>query len=208
MSFQTGIEGFILAGGASSRMGQDKARLRLGAHTFVERIGQALAPVVDRTTVVTSENRRAEWDLPVAIDVFTDWGALGGLHAALTACQGSWALVVACDLPLVTTELFRVLAAVREGFEAVAPIQPDGFEQPLCALYRVDPCRQRAEDLIAAGERRPRMLLRAVHTRWVNVNELDALEGAPYLFSNINTPQEYESALQLLKGESRKESET
>jgi molybdopterin-guanine dinucleotide biosynthesis protein A len=101
-----------------------------------------------------------------------------------------------------------VLAAVKEGFEAVAPIQPDGFEQPLCALYRVDPCRKRAEELIAAGERRPRMLLRAVHTRWVKVNELEAVEGAPYLFSNINTPQEYESALQLLKGESRKESET
>jgi molybdopterin-guanine dinucleotide biosynthesis protein A len=190
------IEGFILVGGASSRMGRDKARLELKGRSFVERIAAALACVTVRVSVVGArEGESADWHLPVVPDVFAKWGALGGLHAALEACRAPWAAVVACDLPFVTGELFARLAALRENFDAVVPVQPDGHRQPLCALYRVEPCRGRAAQLIASGERRPRALLDSARTRWVEMDELADLAGAPLFFTNVNTPEDHARAI-------------
>ena len=99
--------------------------------------------------------------------------------------------MVACDFPFVTTELFANLANVRENFEAVAPIQEDGIPQPLCSLYRVEPCLRLADQLVKSGERKPVTLLQSVRTRWVLFNELSLLKGADCFFDNINTPEDY-----------------
>lgn len=184
------IEGFILIGGASRRMGTDKSRLLIEGQTFVERIANALATV---TPVVTVVGNGAELDLrlPSARDVYPHWGALGGVHAALSACSARFALIVACDFPFVTGELFNLLASFVEDFDAVAPIQSDQIPQPLCALYRISPCLARAEQLINSGERKPIALLQSVRTRWVSFGELSNLEGAAHFFDNINTPEDY-----------------
>ena len=190
------IEGFILAGGESRRMGTDKSRLVLGGQSFVERIAGELSAVTSSIKVVGDNT--AEIKLPINIqctpDVYPRWGALGGVHAALAACSASWALVVACDFPFVTRELFRSLATGRESFEAVAPIQADGIPQPLCSLYRVEPCLRFADQLIKSGERKPVALLQSVRTRWVLFSELGKLEGADCLFDNINTPEDFARA--------------
>ena len=62
------IEGFILAGGASSRMGEDKSRLRLGGRTFVERIADALRTVTARVRLVSSRPDAGSHGLPVLRD--------------------------------------------------------------------------------------------------------------------------------------------
>ncbi|HMF56354.1 MAG TPA: molybdenum cofactor guanylyltransferase [Pyrinomonadaceae bacterium] len=187
------IEGFILVGGRSSRMGRDKAALVLAEQSFVERIQSALAEITVRTSLVGARESYTQ-GLRNVPDVFTEWGALGGLHAALAGCEADWAAVVACDLPFVTAELFRRLATLRARWDAVVPIQEDGRQQPLCALYSTEICRPRAEELIRLGERRPRPLLDAVRTRRVAFNELEDLRGAKLFFMNINTPEDYEQA--------------
>jgi len=184
-------EAFILAGGASSRMGTDKSQLPLEGQTFTERIAETLLKLTDSVFVV---GRQAESGLPSVADVYPQWGALGGLHAALTACKREWAIVVACDLPFVSAELFSFLAEKRVGHEAVVPVQEDGRPQPLAALYRVDPCRQRATELIEAGHRRPLDLLEAVETRWISFAEVRNLDQAERFFVNINTPSDYYEA--------------
>lgn len=187
------IEAFILAGGASSRMGTDKSQLLLENQTFVERIGATLLTVTDTIRLVAgSDNSRSDnFRLPLVADVYPQWGALGGLHAALSACRREWAIVVACDLPFVTSELFRTLVSLSSEHDAVVPIQPDGRPQPLAALYRVDPCAQRATELIEAGRRRPLDLLQIVRTRWVDFAEISNLAQAERFFVNINTPDDY-----------------
>lgn len=188
------IEGFILAGGASSRMGADKARLRLEGRSFVERIASALTAVSSAVIVVGQNLDGLRLDLTSVPDLYENWGALGGVHAALMACRSEWAVVVACDLPFVTATLFARLAGLRESFEAVAPVQDDGIPQPLCSLYQVAPCLSRANSLIQSGERKPIALLQSVRTRWVAAAELADLDGAGQFFDNINTPQDYARA--------------
>ena len=184
------VAGFILIGGASSRMGRDKSRLLVQNETFVQLIARELAKVTEQVAVVG----RAEQDYPgvaVVHDLHPQWGALGGVHGALAACSAEWALVVACDLPRVKASLFQRLLSLRQGFDAVAPLQPDGRRQPLCALYRVAACLPRSAALIESGERKPVALLQSVSTRWVHFAELADLPGAEDFFDNINTPQDY-----------------
>jgi molybdenum cofactor guanylyltransferase len=184
-------EAFILAGGASSRMGTDKSQLPLEGQTFTERIAETLLKLTDAVSVV---GRQVGSSLPSVADVYPQWGALGGLHAALAACKREWAIVVACDLPFVTAELFSFLGEERVDHEAVVPIQEDGRPQPLAALYRVEPCRERAVELIEAGRRRPLDLLEAVKTRWVSFAEMRNLDQVQRFFVNINTPSDYYEA--------------
>src|SRR6185312_8227715 len=113
----------------------------------------------------------------------------------LSACQREWAIVVACDLPFVTAELFELLAELRMDHDAVVPIQADERPQPLAALYRVDPCREQANELIEKGQRRPLDLLDAVKTRWVPFAEIRNLTQAERFFVNINTPEDYYEAM-------------
>ena len=192
------VEGFILVGGASSRMGTDKAQLFLGGQQFVARIALALCSITRQVSVVGDKGLRMDGSWPRVPDVHPNWGALGGLHAALSSSRATWAAIVACDLPFVKGELFVRLASLREDYDAVVPVQADGRRQPLCALYRVAACVDLAQQMIASGERRPRALLSQVRTRLVAQEELADLSGSQDFFSNINTPEDYARAQALV----------
>ena len=186
------IEAYILAGGASSRMGTDKSKLRIYEQTFTERIASTLIEITDLIRVVGQPPTSTPF--PTVQDIYPQWGALGGLHAALATCRHEWAIVVACDLPFVTQELFAHLMTLRADHEAVVPLQNDGRPQPLAALYRIDPCFQRATELIETGHRRPLDLLERVKTRWVPFEEIRNLDQSERFFVNINTPEDYDEA--------------
>lgn len=197
------VEGFILVGGQSSRMGTDKSRLSFGKQTAVERIATALRPLTTKVRLVGgSTSQAALVGFESIPDTYPGWGALGGIQAALSACHSEWAAIIACDLPLVSQELFlrlrQLLTQEPEGFDAIVPIQPDERPQPLCAIYRRANCSQTADRLIAEGEHKPRALLAKVRTRWVEFQELAGLPGAEHLFLNMNTPQDYEQAINAL----------
>jgi molybdopterin-guanine dinucleotide biosynthesis protein A len=185
------IEGFILAGGQSRRMGTDKSQLLFAGQTFVDRIAAELAAVTTSVKLVGGNAHPTKLNLQTVPDVYPGWGALGGVQAAISACAGEWALVVGCDFPFVTRQLFTKLASLRADFDAVAPVQDDGIPQPLCTLYAREPCLRLAEQFIKSGERKPVALLQSVKTRWVSFDEVSSLEGADRFFDNINTPQDY-----------------
>ena len=105
------MDGFILAGGASSRMGADKATVDLDGRTLVERAGLNLAPVCRRVAVVGSA-------APVTIEgkpleSFPDLAGgperapIKGLLTALAHCETPWLVLLACDLPFVNKSLIR-----------------------------------------------------------------------------------------------------
>lgn len=176
-------------------MGTDKSQLLLEDQTFVERIADTLLTVTDSIRLVGGrENSR----LATVADVYPQWGALGGLHAALSACRRDWAIVIACDLPFVTSELFRSLASKRNDHDAVVPMQPDGRPQPLAALYRADPCARWATKLVDEGRRRPLDLLQSVNTCWVDFAGIANLAHAERFFVNINTPDDYYGVIRAL----------
>jgi len=193
------VEGFILVGGASSRMGRDKSRLMLGSQTTVERIAEAMSEVATRIQLVGGHDDRNRFEsVP---DMADSWGPLGGIQAALHATEAAWCMVIACDLPFVSGGLLRRLLELRsnktEDFDAVVPIQADEYPQPLCAVYQRLPCLDAADQSIGKGDHSPRALLDRVNTRYVPFARIADLSGASNFFFNINTPENYERAQSL-----------
>ena len=194
------IETFILVGGRSSRMGSDKATLRLGGVTLAERLtaiaGEAFpgAPV----TLVAAGPEQFS-DLPVVIDVYPDRGPLGGLHTALTHAKTEWIFLAGCDLPFITAGLISRLCNLRTNeTDAVVPVQSDGIVQPLCALYRVDPCLKKAHEMLEKTETPSlRDFLDEISTHRVGFDEISDLPGSESFFLNINTPADLERAQSL-----------
>lgn len=206
-----GLSLIVNAGGASRRMGQPKALLRVPntGEPLLRHVIMRLAalPLEQVIVVVNDPNLVAAGGLTGRVQVVTDAetgrGPLAGLIAGLAICA-EWALVVACDLPLINPALCRFLYSLAEGagpgpaqvYEAIVPVV-GGREQPLHALYHraVLPV---AEQQLATGERRVAALLHQVRTRWVAEEELRPFDPHLYSFFNVNTPAEWAAACALL----------
>ena len=205
------IDGYILAGGASSRMGADKAKLVLAGATFVERAARALSALTDKIAVVGAEiptdavaafdgtTLRRVPDAEVSLNGRQN-AAIKGLYSALVDSGREWVAVLACDLPFVSKEIFKLLLEVakRDNFDAVVPIQPDGRVQPLAALYRRRATRDAVGASLARGEFSLRRLLEKLRVRRVEPAEYINLTG-PHTFFNVNTPEEFSRAIQIEK---------
>ena len=183
----------ILAGGLSRRMGRDKAGLPAGDGTLIQHLARRLAPVVDETIVAGGSGR---YDLP-GVTTFDDrypgLGPLAGIHAGLLVAQFPLVWVVGCDLPDVDPGLAALLCGLAGDVDAVVP-RIDSEPQGVCAVYD-RALAPRIEGLLAAGERRVKMLLGASNVRYVTPGELRAVDPELRSFRNINTPAEYRAWL-------------
>ncbi|HJS74040.1 MAG TPA: molybdenum cofactor guanylyltransferase [Vicinamibacteria bacterium] len=195
-----GLEGAILAGGASRRMGQDKLFLRFGAKTALERISEAMQPLVGRLRVV---GRAASAEIPQAqADLYPGLGPLAGIHAALATAVEDRVLVVACDFPLVTTAFLRGLAgALSPEYEAVVPC-PGGVPLAVCAVYRVS-CAAEAGARLERRDLAARDFARSLDARYLDDQELRHFDPVGSCLLNVNTAQDFERVRAILGNESK-----
>jgi len=192
-------EGFVLIGGASSRMGSDKAQLTLGGRKLFERSAFALSVVCpNRIALVGSVGSNFAGDLPVIRDIRIATGdhvraSIVGLYTALATAKAAWVAILACDLPFVTGDLMIRLAGYRsDQWDAVVPVQPDARPQPLCAFYRRGSCLAVTETMIKSGHLQMQDLVSRLATRFVEFEELADLDGSADFFCNVNSPKDYE----------------
>src|ERR1700721_1841905 len=135
--------GFVLAGGKSVRMGTDKAFLEFGGQTLLDRAFAVVGTVCASVTIVGDPDRFAKYGStkygPVVADVFPGCGPLAGIHAALAHSSAALNLMLAVDMPFVSTDLLVFLFDAAENNDATitVPRTSKGL-QPLCAVYRRD----------------------------------------------------------------------
>jgi molybdopterin-guanine dinucleotide biosynthesis protein A len=175
--------GFVLVGGQSSRMGQNKARLKVDSRLLVEVIAAKLQEVTGRVTLIG--NPAAFGDLP--FDCFPDLrpglGPLGGLETALSSSHADFNVIVGCDMPGIPAAALAHLLAVSQQSGALCTMALDSEKRrhPLCAVYRVA-CLPFVRDALDAGRLRLLDL----------VEELRAAEVAiDLVLENLNTPEEF-----------------
>ena len=111
MKRRDNIAAFVLAGGASRRMGRDKALLELDDVPMVLRMAQLAEPHVASVTVVGPPERYASFGLCVVADRGAGIGPLGGITTALSASSADWNLILGCHMPYLTTEWIEWLIA-------------------------------------------------------------------------------------------------
>ncbi len=190
-----GLSGAVLIGGASSRMGRDKAAVELGGTPLATRLARLLDSLCEEVLLVGGAAPPGTPGRAVA-DPEGPRCALRGLVAALGAARGERVLVVATDLPLVTAALLRGLAA-PSGADAVVP-RPGPKPQPLCAVYRRAAVLALARERLAAGPLALQGLLAALRVEWVEGERLRALDPGGSALVNVNTPEDLARAEALL----------
>lgn len=185
-----GLAGIVLAGGASRRMGRDKATLtapgRFGGRTLIEHVVEVVAARCAPVFVIAAPGQELP-ELPASIlrDERPGAGPLAATGQGLRAAAGSeWAFVCAVDMPLLAAELIDELAAGTADAEVV--LADDGRDHYLAALYRTT-LAGRVDALVAAGERRMRALVDAAAVRRVAVAD-------PGPLANVNTPAQWRAA--------------
>jgi molybdopterin-guanine dinucleotide biosynthesis protein A len=188
------ISGFILAGGESSRMGRDKARLELGGVPLILRTARLVESVAGAPAIVGNPDAYRVLGLRAIADDWPGAGPLGGIATALRAAATPWSLIVATDLPYLTREWLEYLVArgLASQADAVVPMGGRGSE-PLCAMYH-----RRAEpgirNVLERGTRKVTDGLLAIRVETIAPAEWKGFDSEGLLFKNMNSPEDYEEA--------------
>lgn len=201
----------ILAGGLSRRLGQDKRRLRLwgeGGPTLLERTVATVGALCPDVVVVLNDPEA--WPgLPGrhVPDVYPDGGALGGIYAGLAAAEEEHALVVACDMPLLSAPLLAAMLARPRDYDVLAPRSlSQGATrnkldlETLHAIYGkgcLDPMREALE----SGRRQIASFFPQVRVAIFEPEETRPHDPRGYSFLNINTVEQVAEAMAALRGE-------
>jgi len=184
------LTGVILAGGKSRRIGYNKALLRVGGKTIIERVLASLKEITDVLLIVTnSPEEYAFLNIPMAQDIVPGKGAFGGIYTALAFSDTPYSLVAACDMPFLSSDFLRYMAELKVGYDIVIPKHSLGYE-PLCAIY-AKTCMPKIEHLLKAGRLKIAELFPMVRTRYIGEGEIKPYDSSGMLFFNVNTQKDY-----------------
>lgn len=179
------MNGIILAGGRSSRIGTDKAFIKFAGVPIIERTLSLFKSLFVKCLIVTNKpNNYSYLNCPLVSDHYNNIGPLGGLHAGLFTSDSHLNFVVACDMPLIKPEVVKYITGIQ-GYDAVVPLI-NGFPEPLLAVYSRR-CLPAIEKMIAEKEYKISRLYDRVKTKFLPEEEIGKLDPELESFSNLNT---------------------
>jgi molybdopterin-guanine dinucleotide biosynthesis protein A len=187
----------ILAGGASSRMGANKALMNMHGEPLIARVAKALTAsrFIDEVLLIANAPQEyASLKLPVYSDVKSGMGPLGGIYTALHYSQSSHVLVAACDLPFVTSALVDYLCQHGVNHDVFALESEKGVE-PLCAVY-AKACLPVIEKQLQENKLKVSDFYPAVEAKVMRL-EASLPFYRPHLLANVNSPEEFAAAQKL-----------
>jgi molybdopterin-guanine dinucleotide biosynthesis protein A len=189
----------IQAGGASSRMGEDKALKPFLGHPLIQRVIERLSPIADEMIVTTNHPDDYRFlDLRLIQDLKPGRGALGGLYTAIASASHPMVAVVACDMPFASPTLIEAASRlmVQEAADVVIARTDEGYE-PIHAVYRRATCLPAIEAAIDADQWKVIAWFPQVKVRVLTSDELKRFDPDGLAFWNVNTPEEFIKAEQL-----------
>jgi molybdopterin-guanine dinucleotide biosynthesis protein A len=195
-------------------MGQDKAWLEIEGRPMIERVVAAARPVVEHLGIIINaanpqveryERLAESCDADLIFDLYEHCGPLGGIHTALTNCaKNEPALILACDLPFITTGFLSFLSdihqqtnpqsAIRNPQSITVPLDQSLRLQPLAAIYDQS-LEAMVGQMLAANDLKVDRLYSRLPVRRVQFAEFAHLPNAERFFINVNTPTEHLAAM-------------
>lgn len=213
----TDCTGIILAGGLNMRFGgKNKALAEIGGQTILDRTLSVFSSLFSETMLVTNTPEAyLSFSGLIVTDIISLRTPLAGLHAALSYAKTSYIFVTACDTPFLGTALIEAILAERDTkSDIVVPDSENGL-QPLCAVYAktcLPPIEKQLRQASATipkdtNEAQKRILSRElkilnfydqVRVKKIPEQSLRRVEPNLLSFFNINTPEDFEHAAQIL----------
>ena len=182
----------VLAGGKSSRMGRDKARIDWKGAPLIQSVIGSLSSLNISVCIVAE--MEADYGIAGArtvSDLTPGEGPIGGVITGLSKVQEGWHIVVACDMPFLIPELFDLLlqeAGANSCFDVIAPMVAGGIE-PLCALYHTS-ALPGLRAFFDTGDRSAKRALKYLRVCEVGEDRLRMIDPNLVSFTNINTPED------------------
>ena len=207
------IAAYIMAGGGSTRFGQDKARAILAGQPMLTRMCNLLSAVTTSIRIVAPPNRYEFATVPIIEDRWPGEGPLGGIitallhsrdaesrHAVPAAADG-WNLILSCDMPFLTTEFLIYLRdfARASSAKAIVPESAQGRE-PLCACWHTSAAAQ-LQFAFESGMHRVNDALKLLNAEVLDESHWKRFDSAGRLFWNMNTPADYAEAQRIVATE-------
>jgi molybdopterin-guanine dinucleotide biosynthesis protein A len=196
----------VLSGGLSTRFGQDKGLLKLGDKPLIRYVLNAVEKLVEERIVVVSSKQQLEVYERACGDlatILTDRGKehspLAGTLTGLQEAQGEYSLILPCDTPFVSRNVISLLLELAPGRNACVPRWPNGYVEPLQAVYRTQCALKSCETALQEKQLDVKAMLdRLQCIRYVSTLVLQQLDPELITFFNINTPQDLKRAEQIL----------
>lgn len=200
---QSNLTAFVLAGGRSSRMGLNKALLEIGGKSLVSRLIEIVYPIFDEVMISSNEPELYKWTgKRVVKDIITGRGPLGGIHSALQFTKTEKNIFVSCDMPFISKDVIEFLCEYKFEKAILIP-KADGQIQQLCGIYskRIFP---EVDSLLKQSNQKDSQIKGSIFDLLDRVDcEIIDVSGKnfyhPDLFFNINTPDDFNYAKNILK---------
>ena len=191
----------VQAGGASSRMGADKALKPFLGHPLIQRVIERVSPIADEIIVTTNRPDDYQFlNLRLLPDLKPGRGALGGLYTAIASALHPIVAVVACDMPFASAALLETMTRllVQNAADVVIAKTEEGYE-PLHAVYRRATCLPAILSAIETDQWKviawfPQVKVHALTPEEARQSNPDGLA-----FWNVNTPEEFDAAERLAR---------
>lgn len=179
----------ILSGGKNSRMNyKTKAFLTINSEYFLERIIKSLDKIED--VIISCNNlelyRNYKEDIVLVEDEYKDIGPVGGIYSALKRVKTDRAIVIAADMPCISSDIINTLVAIEFKGDALIPIV-NGKEQPLCGVYKRSSLEKLHNEIIKENYRM-KEILKKLEVTYIIINDSKVM-------TNINTPEEYKKII-------------
>jgi molybdopterin-guanine dinucleotide biosynthesis protein A len=190
------VTGFVLAGGKSTRMGEDKALVQLKGRALLDRALDLVRTLTPEVVIVGERSRFSNFGTVVE-DTFRERGPLAGIHAALTASATELNLILALDMPFVERGFLKYLVREASGTDALVTVpRTTAGWQPLCAVYR-RAFASLAERALLQGQNKIDTLFNGLRVLIIDEKELERRGFSEAMFRNLNTRQDLEKARRL-----------
>lgn len=189
------IDGYILAGGKSSRMGTDKGLLFLNDKLIIQTIIEQLQPVVNKTIIVSNNAEYKKFGLEVIPDLMKDKGPAGGIHTALSHSDSEQIFVVSCDMPFITSDAIQFMIEQSVRSQITLPVYH--FElQSLFGVYSKY-CLPLWQQLMEKGMVKLQEMVTHFEVKKIAVEKNELF--VDLLFTNINDENDFKQALKNLQ---------
>ena len=182
------VTAIILAGGKSSRMGEDKGLIRRDGKYMVEYSIAIAKLLCNEVLISTANNDYAKFGYPLVKDIYEGIGPIGGIYSAMLQAANQHCLVLPCDTPFLKPELFESLLGKAAGMQGVVPFTDETGVEPLCAYYHQS-CLSLLKEQIQRKDYKMRNFIGKADIRMLHVDN-ETSYYASGLFSNLNTPND------------------
>ncbi|HEX3033202.1 MAG TPA: molybdopterin-guanine dinucleotide biosynthesis protein B, partial [Bacillota bacterium] len=187
------VSGIILAGGNNTRMGTNKAGLRLGDNTFLDRTVEVLKGFCSEVILVANQPQDySRLGVRVTSDILTGQGPLAGIHAGLSLAANFHSFVVACDMPFLSPQLGEYMVKKAGDLDVLIP-RLGQYLQPLHGVYSRN-CIQPIADYLAGGNRKITGFYDQVRVGYVEESEIAPIVPVEKVFFNVNSPGDLNTA--------------